>query len=168
MDWKSIVKSVAPMLGTALGGPMAGAATKFIAEKFLGKSDATESEISEAVLGASPEQLLQIKKLDVDFRTRMRELDVDVFKMEVADRSSARDLAKVDMRPHIALSAIYTTGYFVMVYLFMTGKVQIDAGLKTEFSIVLGVMTAAQTMIMQFWFGSSSGSKSKDATPARP
>lgn len=163
MDWKSLVRNVAPTLGAALGGPFAGAATKFLADKFLGNPDATENEIADFVTTASPEKLVELRKLDNDFKIRMRELDVDVFKLEVSDRVSARDLAKTDMRPHIALSGVYTTGYFVMVYLFMTGEVSIDPGLKTEFSIVLGVMTAAQTMIMQFWFGSSSGSKVKDA-----
>jgi len=33
-DWKKVVSTVAPVLGTALGGPLAGAATKFIADKF--------------------------------------------------------------------------------------------------------------------------------------
>jgi hypothetical protein len=44
----------------------------------------------------------------------------------------------------------------------MSGDVEIAANLQSEFNIVLGVMTAAQAQIMQFWFGSSSGSKAKD------
>jgi hypothetical protein len=162
VDWKEIVKGVAPVLGTALGGPFGGAAVKFLADKFLGNPTASEEEIATAVLGAGPEQLTKLREIDNAFKVKMKELDVDVFKLEVADREGARALAKVDMRPHIGLSAVYTIGYFAMLYMFMSGDVEIAANLQSEFNIVLGVMTAAQAQIMQFWFGSSSGSKAKD------
>jgi hypothetical protein len=41
-SWKDIIRSIAPTIGTALGGPLAGTATKFIADKMLGKADATQ------------------------------------------------------------------------------------------------------------------------------
>lgn len=165
MDWKSLVKTVAPVLGTALGGPMAGAATKFIADKLLGNPAATEQDVAEAVLGASAEQLTNLRKLDQDFKLRMRELDVDVFKLEVQDKDSARRLFSVNIWPQVTLSAVYTIGYFAMLYMFMSGNVEVTADLRTEFGMVLGVMTAAQVEIMHFWFGSSLGSKTKDARP---
>ena len=163
MNWKDLIRNIAPAIGTALGTPVTGLAVKFLADKFLGNPNATEQEVADAVLGASPEKLLEIKKLDQQFAVQMKSLDIDVFKMEVEDRKSARELAKVDMRPHIYLSGIYTVGYFVVLYLFMTGGVQIAASVETAFNIVLGVMTAAQVKIMDFWFGSSYGSKVKDA-----
>lgn len=165
-DWKSLVRNVAPTLGAALGGPLAGAATKFLADAFLGNPDANEQDVAAAVLGASPEKLLELKKMDLEFKSKMRELDVDVFKLEISDKQSARDLAKVNMMPHIVLSSIYTVGYFAMLYQFMTGGVEVAEGLKAEFNMILGVMTAAQVKIMEFWLGSSYGSKVKDATIA--
>jgi hypothetical protein len=33
--------------------------------------------------------------------------------------------------------------------------------INSEFNMVLGVLTAGQVQIMNFWFGSSSGSKDK-------
>ena len=166
MDWKSLVKTIAPTIGTALLGPAGGIAVKYLGEKFLSKSDATEQDVAEAVLGASPEKLLDLKKMDADFKVRMRELDIDVYKLEVQDRQSARELAKINMWPQIILSVLYTVGYFVMLGLFMAGKINVVTEFKAEFNIVLGVMTAAQVKIMDFWFGSSSGSKEKDARPA--
>jgi hypothetical protein len=164
-DWKALVKNIAPVLGTALGGPLAGAATKFLAEAWLGKPDATEQELAEAIAGASPEQLVRLRELDNDFKLKMRQLDINVFELEVKDRSSARELAKVDMRPQIWLSVIYTVGYFGCLYMFFAGDVAVPETLKSEFGMVLGVMTAAQIKIMDFWFGSSYGSKTKDAKP---
>lgn len=162
-DWKGLVKNVAPMIGTALGGPLAGAATKFLAEAWLGKPDATEQDVAEAIAVASPEKLVELRRLDQDFKVKMRELDIDVYRLEVDDRKDARDLAKADMRPQIALSVIYTFGYFACLWVFLTGAVTVAESLRTEFGMVLGVMTAAQIKIMDFWFGSSYGSKVKDA-----
>lgn len=115
------------------------------------------------VLGASPAQMLELKKADQSFLTEMRKLDIDVFKLEVEDRNSARDLAKADMTPHILLSSVYTIGYCAVLWAFVSGEVTIAEGTEAQFSIVLGVLTAAQAQILNFWFGSSSGSKQKTA-----
>lgn len=162
MDWRSLVKTVAPVLGTALGGPLGGAATKFLAGKILGE-DATEADLEEWVAGASPEQLLQLKQLDQQFEKEMRALDVDVMRLDQADRDSARGLAKNDMRPHIVISGIYTAMYGFALYFLLSGQVQIPPEQNTLAISVMSILTAAQGQIMNFWFGSSSGSKEKTA-----
>ena len=43
-NWKEIVKSVAPAIGGALGGPLGALAVKKLGEHWLGKSDATEDD----------------------------------------------------------------------------------------------------------------------------
>ena len=90
-DWKSIVKTVAPVLGTALGGPMGGLAARTIAGAVLGDETASEDQIAQAVAAASPEQLLALKKADQDFQLRMKELEVDIVRIDQQDRGSARD-----------------------------------------------------------------------------
>jgi len=161
MDWKSIVKTVAPALGTALGGPMAGMAIREISNRWLGKESADAKEIEQAVLNASPEQLAELRKIDSDFNVRMRELDIDLEKLQVEDRKSARSLFSVSVWPQILLSAVFGAGYFWVLYLFMAHGVTIDDSLRDAFNIILGVLTAAISSILQFWFGSSSGSKEK-------
>ena len=52
MDWKSIVSTVAPWIGTALGGPRGGMAVSAIADA-LGLSDKAEETIKQALSGAS-------------------------------------------------------------------------------------------------------------------
>lgn len=162
-NWKQIVKTVAPALGTALGGPMAGTAIKVLAESLLGTTQATEAEVEAAILSASPEQLVQLRQIDKDFEVRMRELGIKLEEIQFQDRDSARDLAKYNMWPQIILSTIYTVGYIYILVQFLSGGVEISQSLKTEFNIVLGVLTAGMANIMQFWFGSSSGSKQKTA-----
>jgi uncharacterized membrane protein YbhN (UPF0104 family) len=165
-SWKEIVRSIAPTLGTALGGPMAGAATKFIADKMLGKENATQDEIQEAILSASPEQLTKLKELDNQFKVNMKNLEIDVYELEYKDRDSARKLFAVNIWPQITLSTVFVLGYFGVLYFLMhgTGDVQSLVNNPTMigvFTTILGVLTAAIPQILNFWFGSSLGSKEK-------
>lgn len=169
MSWKDIVRKVAPTLGTALGGPLAGTAVKFIADQVLGRPEASEDEVAEFVLSASPDKLVELKRIDADFKVRMKEIGVDVFKLEVEDRKSARDLAKVDMRPQIVLSALFITGYFAIlgVVLFYLQGADLSEGIKTLAVALIGVITGEVPRIMSFWFGSSLGSKEKTVALGR-
>ena len=98
----------------------------------------------------------------------MRKLDIDVFKLEVEDRASARELFKVNIWPQIVLSAIFVIGYFgVLFYLFKSKDVgsalsgENAEWLQGVFTTISGVLTAAIPQILGFWFGSSLGSKEK-------
>ena len=85
---KNVVGAVAPTLGSALGGPMGGMAANMIAD-VLGVPN-TPKAIEKAVQNATPKQMLQLKKAEQDFELKMKELEVDVFKLEVADTQDAR------------------------------------------------------------------------------
>lgn len=163
LNWKQLVKQVAPVLGSALGGPMAGAATAYLAEQLLGNPNAQEAEVAEFISSASPETLLKLKQLDKDFEVRMRKLDIDVFKLETQDRQSARELARVNMMPQVILSSLFTAGYCLVLFGMFNGTLSVDPGMKAEINIVLGVLTAGMVKILDFWFGSSYGSKEKTA-----
>ncbi|MGB1239353.1 MAG: hypothetical protein ACPG4U_14135, partial [Pseudomonadales bacterium] len=104
-----------------------------------------------------------IKEADQQFLTEMKKLDIDVFALEVEDRQNARELAKVNMWPQIVLSALFILGYFgilgILVYFY---DADINDRIFGILNTVIGVLTAAIPMILQFWFGSSLGSKQKD------
>jgi len=164
IDWKEMVRGIAPTLGAALGGPMGGIAVKFLADSVLGLPEgASEMDVSDAILSSAPDMLLKLKQSDRDFAVQMQKLDVDVFKLEVKDKDSARKLFSINIWPQISLSVIFVTGYIYVVALFLTGDVSIPTELKSEFAIILGVLTAGMANILQFWFGSSFGSKEKTA-----
>ena len=162
-DWKEVVRNVAPALGHALAGPMAGTAVSYLAEHFLGNPDATEGEVAEAVLSASPDSLLKLKQMDHDFEVQMAKLGVDIYRIKVEDTKSARELAKVNMVPQVLLSALFVSGYCAVLYGMLTGTVVINDGVKSEVTLILGVLTAGVVKILDFWFGSSFGSKEKTA-----
>ncbi len=161
-SWKEIVRSIAPTLGTALGGPMAGAATKFIADKLVGKAEASAQEIEQVILGASPEQLAKLKEIDNQFKLDMKNLEIDVYELEYKDRHSARQLFTVNIWPQIVLSTVFVLGYFGVLYFMMhTANGENPMLSNPVFTTILGVLTAAIPQILGFWFGSSLGSKEK-------
>lgn len=159
MDWLKTLRTVAPTIATAVGGPLAGMAMKMVSDAVGG--DLNEDSLKDMVLAGNPETLLKLKQADQDFKVTMRELGIKEEQLSLDDRKSARDLAKSNMTPQIILSAIYTSGYLAVLWQFVTGEVIIPAQSQAAFSIILGVLTAAQTQILNFWFGSSSGSKVK-------
>lgn len=158
-DWKKILGAIAPKLATAVGGPFAGMATKFIAAKLLGNESASEIELAEAIENASPAQLAQLKGIEAEFKTEMRRLGIEEYGLEIEDRKDAR--AIVDKRPQIVLSIMYSIGYFGLVIGLMLGTLEIPENGRDMMIGLLGVLTAAQTQVLNFWFGSSSGSKDK-------
>lgn len=159
--WKDIVKSIAPVLGTALGGPFGGLAAKFIGGKLLGDENAGEEAIEQFVTSANPEMLFQLKQLDKEFELEIARLGLKKEQLAVEDRQDARKLFGINKWPQIVLSAVFILGYFILVYALITGTVTIPEDQKVLLNTLMGVLTAGVANIMQFWFGSSSGSKDK-------
>ncbi len=154
-NWKETLAAVAPTLASALGGPLAGSVVSVIGNKLLGVEDATESQIADAIKKASPEQLVALQEINNQYEIDMKSLDVK-------NTEGARNLAiKTSIAPQVTLSTIYTIGYFGLMAALLSGKVSIPIDIKDMVMTLLGIMTAAQAQIMNFWFGSSSGSKEK-------
>jgi hypothetical protein len=163
-DWKRALGVVAPTLATMVGGPLAGTAVSAIASVFGLGGDATEAQISKAVQGATPEQLLALKKADQDFAIRMRELDLEPEKLAAADRASARDReAKTgdSLTPRL-LALFITTGFFgVLGWLLYAGAPPKGGD---ALLIMLGGLGTAWAGVVAYYFGSSAGSRDKDTT----
>lgn len=163
-DWRKLVRTVAPTLGTALGGPIGGLAMTAISNALLGKKDGTEEQIRDAIINATPADFLKLKELDQQFAKDMKALDIDVFRLEVQDKSSARDLFKVNYWPQIVISALYIAGYFTILALLLTGKLgTVDAQWKEPATLLIGVLTTSVPTILAFWFGTTFGSREKSA-----
>lgn len=164
--FSGLLKSVAPTIATAVGGPMGGIAMKFLADKF---TDGDTGKVEDYLLSADPQDLKELKTADMEFRKHMKELDIDLERIHAGDRDSARKLAMSQgTKPQIVMSLVYSASYFVVLYLFISGRVQVMDGLKELVGTLLGVLTTLQVQISNFWFGSSAGSKHKtDALAAK-
>lgn len=161
-DWKSIVGSVAPTIAAALGGPLVGMAASALSQAILGKPDASEAEIGEALSKSNnPEILLKLKTAEQEFAARMKELDINLEKIAADDRASARqrEIAVKDNTPR-NLAYLYTGGYFIMLAALFKFGVP-DEGSKDLLNTLIGILSAAEVGIITYYFGSSAGSARK-------
>jgi hypothetical protein len=152
VDWKEIVRTVAPTIAGAFGGPLAAVAVEALSLKLLGRPDGTEEEVATAVLTGGSDTLLKLKEAENNFVIKMEELGVQ-------DRQSARDLAKVDYLTPRILATFITLGFFGVLYWLMTTGFP-DSG-KEPLLIMLGSLGTAWTGVVSFYFGSTSGSARK-------
>jgi len=155
-----LLAQVAPTVATALGGPLAGLAVKTLSEAMFGHQDANESEVSAALMSATPEQLQKLKETDATFKLKMKELDIDLEKIAAGDRDSARSMQMHtnDWIPR-AMAIMVTFGFFgILAWLLIKGVP--PSGSETLI-YMLGALGTAWTGIVQFYFGSSAGSKAK-------
>ena len=147
---KNIVGAVAPTLGTALGGPMGGMAANMIAE-VLGVPN-TPKAINKAIETATPEQMLELKKAEQDFEAQMKELEVDVFSLEVEDKQDARSKFSKDWTARIMGMA--TVGGF-LGYIFLITLQPPEANSEALVNLILGYLGGLASAIVSFYFGAS-------------
>lgn len=163
MDFTQILKTVAPWIGTALGGPLGGMAVEAAANA-LGLGEKTTDAIKSAISGATPEQMLALKQADQAFSLQMQELGFkqisDMEAIAAGDRKDARDMMKITRSwVPAALSGFVTIGYFAILIGLMTGHMQISD--SQAMLLMLGSLTTAWGVVMAFWFGTTADSGRK-------
>jgi hypothetical protein len=151
-----ILKGVAPILATAVAGPAGSAAVGWIASK-LGIPDDTIEGVTKALTG-NPEMTLKLKELDLEYA-----------KLEIADRDSARKAyaqvatseyaTKLDkvVVPVLALGVVGLAFTLIGVLMF----VNTPQDQQQIIIFALGFITSAAGQVLSFYFGSSQGSKDK-------
>lgn len=147
---KNVIGAIAPTLGTALGGPLGGTAAQAISAVLGCKSD--PKSIETAIQSATPEQLVEIKKAELDFETKLAELEVDIFALEAKDVQDARKAHKGDWTPRI-VALVSLLGF--VGYIFMVTIQPPDANSDTIVSLVLGYLGGVVSSITSFYFGAS-------------
>jgi hypothetical protein len=157
-----LIGAVAPTLATALGGPLAGMAVKTVSQALLGRNDATPEEVMDAVRNATPDQLAKLNEIDAAFKIRMKELDIDLEKLAVQDRDSARrrEIETKDWTPKILAFSILG-GYFACLF-WLLGRGMPTSGSESVI-MMLGALSQTVTAVVAYYFGSSVGSRQKDS-----
>ena len=156
-----LLGQLAPSIATALGGPLAGVAVKTLSSALFGHEDGTEEQISEAMAAATPDQLAAIKKIDADFKVQMTSLDIDLERISAGDRDSARQMQREtkDWTPK-ALAFFITFGFFgALIWIMVFGIPQTGTEVLL---MMLGSLSTSWTGVVQFYYGSSAGSKQKN------
>ena len=160
-DWKQLLKTVAPLVGTALGGPFGGVAASFIADK-LGIESKTVDAVTKALSDGkmTPEQISQIKLAELDMQKFMKDHEIKLEQLAVEDRGGAREMLKAT-RSYVpaTLTFFITIGYFVVLLGMMTKAFAVAD--SQVMLIMLGQLGTAWGVTIAFWFGTTSGSKDK-------
>tara|TARA_B100000212_G_scaffold121914_1_gene91350 strand:- start:219 stop:689 length:471 start_codon:yes stop_codon:yes gene_type:complete len=146
----NIIGSVAPTLGTALGGPLGGMAGDVIS-KILGV-DNNPASLEKAIATATPEQLLEIKKAEKDFEAKMKELDVDLYKLETQEKQDARRTFSKDWTARII--GIAMVGGF-LGYIFLVTLQPPEQNSEALINLVLGYLGGLASAVISFYFGAS-------------
>ena len=151
---KGLIGDLAPTRGAALGGPVGGAAATMLAD-VLG-CDPTPQKIEKALQQATPEQLAEIKKAELDFEVRMKELEVDVFALETKDTQHARESFREDWTARaIALMSVMLFGGYILLVTLQPP----DANDDGIVNLVLGYLGGIVSSVISFYFGASKSGK---------
>lgn len=164
MEW---LKTLAPMIGTALGGPLGGAAAAFVADK-LGLESKTIDAVNEVLQSGqmTSEQITQVKLAEIEFQKFLKDNGIKIEEVHAADRADARKMHALIRSPMPAiLSLLVTVGYFGVLLGMMTDLLNVKD--SQALLIMLGSLGTAWGMVMAFWFGTTRGSSDKNEMLAR-
>ena len=150
-----LLKTVAPGLATVVAGPLGGMAVKMIAEK-LGVEDTVEA-VTNAI------------QSDPDAALKLREIDLKELEAHAKDRDSARNretaIATSDKAPMLnkVVTPVLALGVVGLSFILFAILIFVDVKpeAKDILIYILGVLSAAVTQILSYYFGSSQGSKDK-------
>ena len=166
MDWMNTLKTLAPTVASALGGPLAGGAVAAIGA-ILGQSSPTAASIQQAVESAqlTPDHIAELRKLELQFQNDEKERGFKYVELEFKDRDSARQMAmNTKSRVPEFLSYAILIGGGVMIWSVMAGQAKVDSVLA---GTLIGYVVAEMKQVLSYWLGSSAGSKDKDDTIAQ-
>ncbi len=155
--WKDVIRNVAPALGTALLGPAAGAALRVVSTALLGKPDATEAEVEARIANWTPADELALRTAEQQFTLGLLDKVTAAEEIDAGDRASAREREKglKDWTPQ-ALAVGTFGAFFTLIFLMVAHA--IPPANAQPITIFASILAGAVTQILNYYFGSSSGS----------
>lgn len=147
---KSILGTLAPTLGAAIGGPIGGQAGQILSS-ILGVPNNPKS-LEQAMNNLTAEQMAELKMAENDFKVQMKELEVDVFELEVNDKQDARGKFNKDWTARIM--GISVVGGF-MGYIFLVTLQPPEQNSEALINLVLGYLGGLASAVISFYFGAS-------------
>lgn len=158
----SWIKTIAPMIGTALGGPLGGAAASFIAGK-LGIADSTIEAVTDVLNSGkmTPEQISAVKLAEIDFQKFLKDHDIKMEDIAAKDRDSARTMQR-ETRSYMpaTMTVLITVGYFGILGFMLADPDKIKE--SGPLLMLLGALATSFGTVIAFWFGTTANSGAKD------
>lgn len=161
MSLKSILGNIGCTALGCVAPPIGGAAANILRSVLGLEKDADNKKIERALQSATPDQIVELRKAEQDFKVKLKELDINLYEIDAKDRDSARnrEITLGDKTP-IVLATCITVGFFSL--LFMIIFYPVAAGAKDILQIMIGSLGTAWTGVVTYYFGSSHGSSKKN------
>lgn len=156
-DWKSIVRTVAPIIGSVIPGPFDDMLIKIASDVLLGKEGGTEEELYLAAVNMTPEQKVALRQADYDFKIKSQELNNEADKVDSeaiterhkTDTNSDSWLAK-NIRP---LSLLFVTVSIILLA-FTSIFAELSEDQLEALKIWVTALTSVWLTMIGFYFGS--------------
>jgi CDP-diglyceride synthetase len=149
-----LLGNIAPGLATAVAGPLGGLAVSAIADK-LGVKDSVD-EVAKAIAG------------DPDAALKLAQIDLETLKVQHANTADARAMQVAALNQSDVFSkrfTMYLTSFWSLcaaVYVgFITFSIIPEQNVRFADTILGFILGTVVATMLNFWFGSSIGSKEK-------
>lgn len=165
MDWKEILKTLAPTVASAVVGPLGGAAVAALG-KVLCIDSPTQDKIAKALTTGqlTPDQVYQLQTLDRQYQENERERGFKYAELEFKNQDSARQMQiATRSRMPATLTIMVTVGFFgVLSLLFFNPEMKSNEIVM----IMVGQLSTVWAGCVAFYTGTTFSSASKTAALA--
>lgn len=185
MDWSSLtplIAGAAPTIGSLLGGFIpfpGGAILGQVAGKMVAQAlgvPPTPEAVKEAIETRDPAEVqTQLSKAEVLMRTEVEKLRIELeqFKAQTEDTQDARGttVKLAEAGSPIAwgapvVSVLVVTGFFSCVMMLFIIKIDLPPNVAQLLNVLFGVLIPSFGQVINYYLGSSAGSKDKTNTIA--
>ena len=159
------LKTAVPGIATALGGPLAGMATAWIANR-MGLEAKTVESVTDAIRGVDP---LERAKLENEFNRwyiEQQQKELQMYMVDVQDARKRDATLNAVGNKNTRADTMYVLAIVVIVGIVWSiwSKQELNEYVKGIMTLVLGRFLGYLDNIYNFEFGSTRASKSKDET----
>ena len=162
MAWQDTLKTLAPTVATALGGPLAGAAVTALGSVF-GISEPTSDKIAKLFVDGqvSADNLAAIRKLELDYQNQEKERGFKYSELAFKDVDSARQMQILThSKMPAVLTVLVTVGFFgILSLLFFHPELKGNEIVM----VMVGQLSAVWAGCVAFYTGTTYGSANKNA-----
>lgn len=155
-----IVSKAAPLIGTALGGPLGGVAATLVANAFGGSASNPDDLISK--INADPEYISKLKQIEYSHGEQMAKYSSMDYENYTKDTQSARnrELEYIKQTGHsdkvmVILAYVVTIGFFATLFILFSQYVDINAEESKVLGVLVGMLSSKWQTIIDYFFGSS-------------
>lgn len=175
-SFKDIVSSAMPFLGSLVGGPIGSQAGALLSNLITGKTNSSEDEIQSKLLTLEPDKLIELKKIDEQYKSTLIKTQFETEKLYFTDMDNARNL-QVKAYDHElskeapiidlvfsripAVLALFALASLILVILVLLSIEQITQDKKDIIEIMLGLLGALCSQSFNYWLGTTRSSQEK-------